>query len=335
MRLIMKLATIILVLLVSCTSNDPIGSDQLNIEPVLLSLLNDDSALGMDGFGSNGDMDLDHEVGLESESELGRLLSDTLLYGQGYRVRFGRRISDKERSVEFEIDGDTAIGSITYNIMGEFIVRVIDTTNLELIDSLGFSKQFSSYFYRNIRFVKEENLNSPEGYSWEIDAMTPLTGGTGDKVNISNVSVYALDSLLQIDELLYSFDIDESGELYIDRDNLPSYTSFDKILIQAEVINNGPEFTMDNSGVGEWVFINYGRSSMQRGRKRLQDLGLSFDQVANDNIHSGAMRVHGPGPNQVRGIFRTFYETIDLATLFVSDGGYNTSVWSIPYAVER
>ena len=26
---------------------------------------------------------------------------------------------------------------------------------------------------------------------------------------------------------------------------------------------------------------------------------------------------------------------IILATIFVSDGGYNTSVWSIPYRVER
>ena len=40
----------------------------------------------------------------------------------------------------------------------------------------------------------------------------------------------------------------------------------------------------------------------------------------NDNIHSGTMRVHGPGLAQNRGVFRTFIETIDLATLYVSDG---------------
>ena len=37
----------------------------------------------------------------------------------------------------------------------------------------------------------------------------------------------------------------------------------------------------------------------------------------------------------MRGVFRTFIETIDLATMYVSDGGYNTNVWSIPYRVER
>ena len=335
MKLIIKLNAIILVMLVSCTNNDLNVSNDLNIGSVLRSLVDNDSALGMDGFGSNGDMDLDHEVGLESEFGLGKLLSDTLLYGQDYKIRFGRRIFNKERSIDFEVGVDTAIGNVTFNITGEFIVRAIDTTNLELIDSLGFSKEFSSYFYRKVRFVKESDLDSPEGFRWKIDAMTPLTGGTGDKVNISNISLYSLDSLLNTGELIYSFDIDESGELYIDRDDLPIYASFDKILIQAQVINNGPEFTMHSSEIGEWVFVNYGRSRIERGRRRLQDLGLNLDQATNDNIHSGIFRVHGPGPNQVRGVFRTFYETIDLSTLFVSDGGFNTSVWSIPYKVER
>ena len=335
MKLIIKLTAIILAILVSCTNNGPNVSDELNIESVLRSLVDNDSALGMDGFGSSGDMDLDHEVGLESEFGLGKMLSDTLLYGQDYKIRFGRRIFNKERSIDFEVGVDTVIGSVTFNITGEFIVRAIDTTNLELIDSIGFSKEFSSYFYRKIRFVQESDLDSIEGFRWKIDAITPLTGGTGDKVNISNISLYSLDSLLNTGELIYSFDIDESGELYIDRDDLPIYTSFDKILIQAQVINNGPEFTMNSSEVGEWVFVNYGRSRMERGRRRLQDLGLNVDQAANDNIHSGIFRVHGPGPNQVRGVFRTFYETIDLSTIFVSDGGYNTCVWSIPYRVER
>ena len=55
----------------------------------------------------------------------------------------------------------------------------------------------------------------------------------------------------------------------------------------------------------------------------------------NDNIHSGGLRFHGPGSEKTRGVFRTFIEVVDLAIIFVSDGGYNTSVWSIPYNVER
>ena len=55
----------------------------------------------------------------------------------------------------------------------------------------------------------------------------------------------------------------------------------------------------------------------------------------NDNTHTGIMRMHGPGPEQIRGIFRSFTEVIDLATIFVSDSGFNIGVWSIPYRVER
>ena len=73
----------------------------------------------------------------------------------------------------------------------------------------------------------------------------------------------------------------------------------------------------------------------QRGRRHLHDSGLFFDQVMNDDIHSGGLRFHGPGSGQTLDIFRTFIELVDLATMFVSDGGYNTTLLSIPYNVER
>jgi hypothetical protein len=237
--------------------------------------------------------------------------------------------------VEFETGEDTAIGLVTHTVMGEFIAKAIDTSNHEQIDSLSFTKEFSSIFTRKVRFVKVDDPSSPDGYRWKIDALTPMTGGSGDKVALSDLSFYALTDSLDVGELLYSFTADELGDLYIDRESLPMFTAFSRIVAFANVTNAGPEYTMDSTDVGEWVFLNYGRNHLQRGRRHLHDSGMFFDETMNDNTHSGAMRVHGPGPGQVRGIFRTFTETIDLATIFVSDGGYNTSVWSIPYRVER
>ena len=83
------------------------------------------------------------------------------------------------------------------------------------------------------------------------------------------------------------------------------------------------------------VFKLWEKIGWQRGRRHLKDSGMFFDQIINDNTHSGSIRIHGPELAQMRGVFRTFIETIDLATMYVSDGGYNTSVWSIPYSVER
>ena len=303
-------------------------------ESILLALLDEDDAAGVDGFDSGGDMDLDHDVGLETEG-VGRTFSDTLSFGEGYRIRFGRRLLDRERTVEFETGEDTAIGLVTHTIMGEFIAKAIDTSNQEQIDSLSFTKDFSSIFTRKVRFVKVDDPSSPDGYRWKIDALTPMTGGSGDKVSLTDLSFHALTDSLGVGELLYSYTADELGDLYIDRESLPTFTAFSRIVAFANVTNTGPEYTMDSTGVGEWVFLNYGRNHLQRGRRHLHDSGMFFDETMNDNTHSGAMRVHGPGPGQVRGVFRTFTEAIDLATIFVSDGGYNTSVWSIPYRVER
>ena len=302
-------------------------------ESILLALLNEDEAVGVDGFDSDGDMDLDHDVGLETEG-VARTFSDTLSFGDGYRIRFGRQLIDRERTVEFETGEDTAIGLVTHTVNGEFIATVIDT-NQDEIDSLSFSKEFTTMLTRKVRFVKVDDPSDPDGYRWRIDALTPLVGGSGDKVALVDLSYYSLTDSLELNELLYSFSSDDLGDLYIDRESLPVFTSFSRVVAYVSVTNNGPEYTSDNTGVGEWVFVNYGRSSQQRGRRHLRDSGLFFDQVMNDNIHSGGMRVHGPGPGQVQGVFRTFIETVDLATMFVSDGGYNTNVWSIPYRVER
>tara|TARA_Y100001968_G_scaffold326765_1_gene370483 strand:- start:2969 stop:3964 length:996 start_codon:yes stop_codon:yes gene_type:complete len=304
-----------------------------DIESILLALLDKDEAVGVDGFDSGGDMDLDHDIGLETEG-MTRTFSDTLSFGEGYRLRFGRQLIDRERTVEFETGQDTAIGLITHTVNGEFIAIAIDTNQNE-IDSLSFSKEFTTTLTRKVRFIKVDDPASPDGYRWKIDALTPMVGGSGDKVALVDLSFYSLTDSLEVNELLYFFSSDELGDLYINRESLPVFTSFSRVVAYANVTNNGPEYTTDNTGIGEWVFLNYGRNSNQRGRRHLHDSGLFFDQVMNDNIHSGGMRVHGPGPGQIRGVFRTFIETVDLATMFVSDGGYNTNVWSIPYRVER
>ena len=116
---------------------------------------------------------------------------------------------------------------------------------------------------------------------------------------------------------------------------MPVFTAFSRVVAYVNVINNGPEYTADSTNVGEWVFLNYGKNRLQRGRRHLKDSGMFFDQIMNDNTHSGSIRIHGPGLAQMRGVLRTFINKIELATMYVSDGGYNTNVWAIPYRVER
>ena len=320
----------ILFLFISCSDGIPFD----DTESTLLALLDEDEATGLGGFDTGTDMDLDHDLGLEIDGG-GRIVSDTLSYGNGYRIRFGRSILDRERSVEFETGEDTAIGIVSYSINGEFLVTAFDTSDMAQIDSLSFTKEFSNIFTRKIRFVKVDDPENPDGYRWAINALTPMVGGSGDKVMLTELSFYSLTDSLEVGELLYSYSSDEWGDMYINRESLPIFTSFSRVLVQASVINSGPEYTNDSTNVGEWVFLNYGKNRLQRGRRHLQDSGSGYDELVNDNIHTRALRVHGPGPSQVRGVFRLYSEVVDLATLLVSDGGYNTDVFSMPYKVER
>ena len=327
--------SIIVFMVFSCSDT---SQDNMFDESALIMLLDQDEAAGLDGFDDNGIMEMNYDIGLEYNGLL-RSLGDTLGYGEGYRVRFGRQITNRERTVDFVIDGDTAVGTVNYILNGVFMAEAMDTSNMEPIDSLGFTKDFTSSMTRKVKFVRVDNSNTPEGYNWRIVAMTPLAGGSGDKISIASVEIHSLSidgaGTPVISELLYSFSSDNMGDLFINRESLPSLTSFDPVLIKVEIENTGPEFSVDSSGVGEWVTMRYGRSSYQRGRRHLNDKGYGLDSIVNDNTHSGLMRVHGPGFNYNSRVFKAYFTSTDLATLFTEDGGYNSITWSIPYRTIR
>ena len=337
MKYIYTITLLLMFISIGCVDID---QDEDYDKSELLRILDEDDAAGIDGFDDGGLLDLDYDMGLELVGS-GRTLGDTLAYGEGYRIRFGRQITDRERTVDFTIDGDTAIGVVNYMINGVFMAQAKDTSTMEVIDSIGFSKEFSSTMTRKVKYARVDNSNNPDGYSWRIIALTPLTGGAGDKVSITSVEVYDLnlsvtgEQLAEEGELIYSISSDGIEDLYMDRETLPTFTSFNSVIVKVTVENTGPEYSIDTLGVGEWAMVRYGRSAAQRGRRRLNDYGAGIDSDANDNIHTGVWRVHGPGIGQNSRVFRSFFSTIDLATLFTEDGGYNSVTWSLPYRSQR
>ena len=87
-----------------------------------------------------------------------------------------------------------------------------------------------------------------------------MTVGAGDKISITRLSFYDQGDSLQAGELLWSFTAKELGILFIDRESLPSFTAFTRVVAHATVENIGPECTNDSTWVGEWVFFNYGKN---------------------------------------------------------------------------
>ena len=340
MKVLYKVILLAFALFIGCADVEQNNEEYDRNE--LLRILDEDDAVGMDGFDDGGLIDVDYDTGLEVFG-LGRTLGDTLSYGEGYRIRFGRQITSRERTVDFTIDGDTAIGVVSYLVDGVFMAEARDTSTMETIDSIGFSKDFTSTMSRKVKYERLDDINNPEGYSWKIIALTPLYGGAGDKVSITSIDIYEYN--LSVDEatgitgeegdLVFSVSSDGIGDLYMDRDNLPTYNSFEYYVVKAIVDNDGPEYAIDSTGVGEWVMQRYGRSANQRGRRKLNDLGFGGDAIVNDNIHTKVFRMHGPGIGRDSRLFRSFYSTTDLATLFTEDGGYNSITWSIPYKSQR
>ena len=339
MNFLIKGLSFCVIFFIGCSD---IKNNNENDEIELLRLLDEDSATGLDGFDDGGLVDLEYDTGLELFG-LSRTLGDTLNYGEGYRVRYGRRILNRDRTVDFSIEGDTALGIINYNLNGTFVVQVRDTSTMDVIDSMGFSKDFSSLMTRKVKFVRTVNQNNPDGYFWRISAMTPLVGVSGDKVSLSSLNIFSVnastDSIngitVEEGDLLFALNSSEIGDLFLDRDNLPTFDAFQHIMLKITVENNGPEYALDSVGVGEWVMNRYGRSQYQRGRRKLNDKGIGVDEIVNDNIHAGLWRIHGPGLGQEFRIFRSFFSIIDLATIFTEDGGYNCYTLSIPYKVTR
>ena len=196
MKIFNNIILLALALVIGCTD---LGQNDENFNTSeLLRILNEDDAAGMDGFDDGGLIDLDYERGLEVFG-LGRITGDTLSYGEGYRIRFGRQITSRERTVDFSIDGDTAIGVVSYLIDGVFLAEAKDTSTMETIDSLGFSKAFTSTMIRKVKYERVDDSNNPEGYSWKIIALTPLYGGAGDKVSITSIDIYEFN--LSVDDV--------------------------------------------------------------------------------------------------------------------------------------
>ncbi len=328
MKKIITLISIFTLIVNGCVDNTSV----IDTESILINLLDSDEATGISGFETGGEMDLDYVIGLD-DNGVGRILDDTLSYGEGYRIRWGKNILDYDRVVDFDTGVDTSIGLVTHTMDGEFIVQAFDTSNFEQIDSISFTKYFTTIMTRKVRFVKVNNDNSPDGYSWKLDALTPMVGGAGDKVKLNYLTFHSLTDDMEEDQLLYSYSLEDLGNLFIKRDSLPVFTAFDLIGIYAGINNTGPEYTNDSTGVGEWVFFSYGRDRMHRARRRLNDAGMFFDDSMNNDQHSGVINMHGFGQQNV--VCRTFTSVKDLATILVSDGGYNTNVWSIPYNLER
>lgn len=323
-KLLILITCLSLLLLISCedTEQDIVESD---IEQYLMVLINGDGSLGLDGLDDGDAIDGEYEDGLEQQG-LFKVLGDTLDPGSDLRIRFGRRITNIDRDIVFtDLEDDTAIGVITRTITGDFIIFARDTATG---DTTHWVKPFVTDFTRKVRFVLTDTTTNDSTGGWRINAISIGVGVTGSKVDISKLEFFTPDGT----EPIYSYESDVT-DLYIPRDEIPTFLAWHAVRTEVSVTNIGPEFPFNS---GEAVMLHYGHGRGYKGRRLINDMGV-FPDTAPDNIFTGLWRVHGPGrhpqnnQSYQRRVFRGFVDVVDLGTLYAEDEAVHSVFWALPY----
>ncbi|MFQ6605802.1 MAG: hypothetical protein ACE5D8_09660 [Fidelibacterota bacterium] len=308
----------------ACDSTQTGRLDEIKTQ--LYVLLDSDELLSPNGFDDEGIVDPEYTVGMEDDNGAGRIVADTLWPGQDeYRIRIGRSIESITREIEWEIyeDEGLAYAHIVRTVSGVLNIVAFDTTPTA-IDT--FSKPFDLVFNQHVRFRQNTDEN---GGPWIVDAFTLGTGISGNKVSIQNITIC---DPVSDDSVLYTFNADESENVYIPRDSLPVFMHGDHILVKVTVANTGPEFPFLS---GEMVALNYGLNRFMRGRRLLHDNGDPPDSVENDNTFTRIWRIHGPGPDHNRRSFKAWFEVTDFGTFYAEEEAVHTMLWFFPYRVVR
>lgn len=290
----------------------------------LMRLMEDDVVLNIDVLDTEGAMDEEYSDGLDVDGGM-KVMADTLWPNSGYRLRFGRHITDRERTFTFDVQDDTAYADMHRSTSGNFYVVAFDS-NHTMVDS--FVKAFSEEFERRVRFVRTD---SSSHRPWRVEGITLGYGGAGTKVRITDLSFYTAEG----SDALFNYTADNASEVFIPRDNLPAFSPGDTLRIELTVENDDPVFDLGELDSGEKVHMHFGRGRGERARRRLNDAELFGDAVAEDNVFTRLWRAHTIRPNHQVRVFNMHYDLIDNETLFISDGGYNTAVWSLPYRIVR
>lgn len=321
MKIIIPILITMSMIWVGCSNNANQDSDISE----LLQLIDEDIMLQLDLLDEGGAIDEEYTDGLEVDGGY-KIMADTLWPNSDYRLRFGRRILNHERDVSFDIQVDTAYADINRSISGNFFVVAFDS-NHTMVDS--FVKVFDSEFSRRVRFTRNDSTSNRP---WRVDAFTISTGGSGSKVSIGSLTATDYNS----GDTLYSYSANDAGDVFILRNDVPTFAPRDLVRIEMSVENEDPVFIVDSLDSGEKAMMHFGRGRGERARRRFNDSGWFGDETAGDNVFTMIWRAHGLRPNHGnRRAFNAHFDVIDNATLFISDGGFNGAVWSIPYRIVR
>ena len=306
----------------SCEDTGEITQEE--IIAALEDMIAEDEALNIEEFGDGGADD--EEYGDITDGSFGRM-TDDYFPSDSLRFRFGRRVDSLVMIISHEFIGDTiVISTIEHIVGGQFITVIYDTSTGAQVDS--FAKDFTTDAIRKVKFVRINNTDNPR-WNWRLDSLTPVVSLGEDKISIDSLKIYSANG-----SLLYLFESDGIQDLFIKRDEIPTFQAWLPIVMKLYISNAGPVYNWE-SGEGAHLKFGRGRRDLNRHlhiRLRFYDDGTNGDDaVANDDEFSCHWWMHPPGFGYNLRVFKAFVDVIDFETLFSSDGSYHAAFWGFPY----
>ena len=321
-----KLLTLLLVTLfvVSCEDN---GMNYSHADYLkMMAAINQDEMVGLDAIDDDGLQDEDYDETLYDMDFTSSRIDPFPTDGSAV-FRFGRKVEDRTRDIQFDCtDCDVAIATITQTQSGTFYAKAYNKESHEEIDS--FEKAFSETFVKRARLEKKDNAENPDGYVWRITAVSIGTGGSGSKLSVDEVRIYApMDS----DEAVYTLNASD-GSL-IDKESMPKLAIGESFRIEVSVSNSDPILDFRS---GDAVNQHIGKHKKHKARRGLRD-GVQADDgtITYDNVFVRRLKVpKGAGSDSKhRRPLKMHFGALDFGTMLDSDAGYYSSVLAFPFHV--
>lgn len=243
--------------------------------------------------------------------------------GDIYPLKVGRRILSITRNFDVNIQGDSAMGTLTINVEGLLIIAASytpitpgDTTQVDTI----ISKPFSTAISRNLIFKKIANTPRPK-LNWRLAAISLTEGGTAS----SNIQITELKAFLPSGDTLI---INSPNDYYLRRGigwwkQIPLVGKNQEITIEVRMFSTYSDT--------DFVTLTYGAlpKGFQRAKKK-------FDLISQFQTTSGYEKLYRQSfvTHQMAGHFHALIDAMPRHVVFDNQTQVEFKNWGLPYFVK-